>query len=358
MKDLIILQTCIPDYRKKLFTFLNEKYGEDFTLYGGADYFESTVKTDNSINFLNRVKNIYLFKRKGLFQTGMWRDILKARVVVLELNPRIISNWIILILRILLGKKTVLWGHAWPKNGERSLTDVIRGGMRQLGSQILVYTVSQKRELQIKMPHKNITCAPNAVFYKKEMVNNSDNDLIQNIIYVGRLTESKKPLFLVKAFNKVLGFLPTEAKLIIVGEGEEKQNLLNYINDNNLEGRVLVKGHIGSYEKLKSLYDTSLLSVSPGYIGLSVTQSFGFGVPMIVSKFEKHSPEIEAVKEGNNSVYFETDNVDSLADKILDFYNNRGYWLKQREQILDFCKENYSIEVMAEAFVSLNPKKI
>lgn len=353
MKDMIILQTCIPDYRKKLFVYIQESLGNRFSLYGGDDYFESTVKTDSSIIFLKRIKNIYFLNRMLLIQSGMWGPVLTSRITVLELNPRIISNWIILILRIILGKKTVLWGHAWPKNGENSPTDKIRGVMRQLASVILVYTVTQKKELQVKMPNKKILCAPNSLFYKNEMLTNNDGGVIQNIIYVGRLTVLKKPLLLIKAFKKVLYQLPNEVKLIIVGEGGEKEKLINYVKINDLEKRVLIMGHISDYNKLKSLYNTSLVSVSPGYIGLSVTQSFSFGVPMIVSKQENHSPEIEAVIEGFNAKYFDTDNIDSLSNGILELYENKSYWLNKREDISNFCKDNYSIEVMSEAFFDL-----
>lgn len=353
MKDIIILQTCVPDYRKKLFVYIQESLENRFGLYGGDDYFEASVKTDRSIIFLKRIKNHYFFGRRFLVQWGMWLDILKAKTVVLELNPRIISNWIILFLRIFLGKKTVLWGHAWPKNGKNSPTDKIRGAMRQLASVILVYTVTQKNELQLKMPKKKILCAPNSLFYKNEMLSNNDASVIQNIIYVGRLTALKKPFLLLMAFKKALYQLPNEVKLIIVGEGEEKEKLINYVKINDLEKRVLIMGHISDYNKLKSFYYTSLVSVSPGYIGLSVTQSFSFGVPMIVSKDENHSPEIEAVIEEFNAKYFDTDNIDSLSNRILELYENKSYWLKKREDISNFCKDNYSIEVMSEAFFDL-----
>ena len=74
---------------------------------------------------------------------------------------------------------------------------------------------------------------------------------------------------------------------------------------------------------------------------------------MIVSKQENHSPEIEAVIEGFNAEYFNTDNIESMSNRILEFYENKNYWLNKREDILSFCKKNYSIEVMAESFSKL-----
>ena len=113
IKRLIILQTTAPDYRKKLFSFLKQKLKQNFGLYAGDHYFESSVKTDRTITSAKNVKNIFLFRNKLLYQTGkIWREVLGDNVIVLELNPRIISNWLILLIRKLLNKKTVVWGHA------------------------------------------------------------------------------------------------------------------------------------------------------------------------------------------------------------------------------------------------------
>ena len=203
------------------------------------------------------------------------------------------------------------------------------------------------------MPHKIIKAAPNAVYYKNEMKTNHDLDSINNIIFVGRLIEEKKPMFLVKAFHKSLENLPKETKLLIVGEGEQKPKIESYINGNNLSNRINIFGHISEYNLLKKLYFTSLLSVSPGYVGLSITQSFSFGVPMLISKDERHSPEIEAAIENKNSVFYETDNVESFSKQIIMFFKNKIEWISRRDQIVNHCKDNYSIESMSSAFSEL-----
>jgi glycosyltransferase involved in cell wall biosynthesis len=352
MSKLLILQTTVPDYRKKFFNFLKENI-DNFQLFAGEAYFQPSIKTDNSIIFREPAKNIYLFNRKILFQTGMWKPVLKANFVVLELNPRIISNWVILILRNVLGKKTILWGHAWPRNGKKNKSDIIRNLMRKMADKIIVYTNTQAKELSRKMPNKIILSAPNSLFFSNEMKTSVDKNLIKNIIYVGRLNKDKKPFFLVKAFYKNLNQFPTDVNLIIVGDGPEKNKIESFISSNNLNCRIILKGHISSYDVLKKIYDRSLLSVSPGYIGLSITQSLGFGVPMLVSKNENHSPELEAVIENENSLFFKTDNIDNLSDQLLSFFKNKKYWIAQREKINSYCKENYSIESMAKTFINV-----
>jgi len=354
MKELVIIQTAVPDYRKRLFQYLKSKLGDNFILYGGEKYFEESVKTDYSMGFIKTVENHFLLNNKALIQTGMWSEALKCEILVLEMNPRIVSNWILLTVRNLFGKKTILWGHAWPRLGKDSKSDRIRHIMRILAHQIIVYTKTQKVELEIKMPSKNIKAASNALYYKEEIQFIKTNaSEINNLIYVGRLTELKKPLLLVQAFANSLERIPSNASLIIIGEGGEKRKIIDYIRNYKLEDRIQLLGHIDDYKSLRKLYSKCLFSVSPGYVGLSVIQSFCFGVPMLVSKNENHSPEIEAVKESENSLFFETNNINDLSLKISDIYLNKNHWINKRDVISQNCKDNYSIEEMGKKFLEI-----
>ncbi|APD06083.1 hypothetical protein UJ101_00542 [Flavobacteriaceae bacterium UJ101] len=353
MKEYIILQTVSPDYRFKLYDILSKKFGASFSIFAGKESFEDNITSNLKTTNLTLVKNFFFFNKRFLFQTGMWNRAVICKVIVLEMNPRVISNWIILILRMILRKKTVLWGHVWSIGGSKERTNILRSWMRKLGSMVIVYTKSQKIELRRAENRIKVYYAPNALYYKSEMLCSSVEDDIRNIIYVGRLTKEKKPLILVKAYMKILPYIDVDSKLIIIGEGNERKRIEKFIILNGLENRVVLTGHISNYLILKEYYDKALCSVSSGYIGLSVTQSLGFGVPMIVSKNENHSPEIEAVKEGFNAVFFETDNVNSLGEKIINFFENKSQWVKKRSEINIDCKSKYSIESMSKTFINI-----
>ena len=351
MKNLVIIQTVIPDYRKGFFNAIENALDQHFELYGGDFYFEKSVKSDCTIP-KKRTRNYFIFNNKLLFQTGIWHLLFKDVILVLEMNPRILSNWVFLIIRKIINRKTVLWGHAWPRKSAFSKSDNIRNLMRLLANKIIVYTKQQQHELKTKMPKKIILAAPNAVLSTSKMeFSMSDNKF--NIIYVGRLTKLKKPLFLVKSFASEIHKYPQETKLIIIGEGEEKNIIKNYIVKKKLSKRIELLGHISDYEKLKELYFTSFFSVSPGYVGLSITQSFGFGVPMLVSKEENHSPEIEALNVNENGLFFETNNEDNFNQVLLNAFKEREMWNSKGLQIVKFCQKNYSTESMAETFIKL-----
>ena len=112
---------------------------------------------------------------------------------------------------------------------------------------------------------------------------------------------------------------------------------------------MFLKGGIYDKNMLEKIYKTALCSISPGYVGLSIIQSFSFGVPMIVSKNENHSPEIDAVIENQNAVYEQT----SLSETILKFFNNKDYWISRRVHIKRHSQRNYTIEKMAMPFFEI-----
>ena len=137
----------------------------------------------------------------------------------------------------------------------------------------------------------------------------------------------------------------------MVGEGEEREKVSVFLKTNNLEEKIIIKGHINKYEELRELYDNSFFSISPGYVGLSITQSFGFGVPILVSKNENHSPEIEAVIPDKNALFYETDNYLSFIEVLQKAYSDKEYWKSRRPNIVSYCKEKYSVESMAKVFI-------
>ncbi len=91
-----------PGLQKKIIKNNLESY---FELYSGDYYFEKSVKSDVSIYFRKRVKNYFFWRRNFLVQTGIWSIASGDDILILEMNPRIITNWIILLYRRISQKK-------------------------------------------------------------------------------------------------------------------------------------------------------------------------------------------------------------------------------------------------------------
>jgi glycosyltransferase involved in cell wall biosynthesis len=354
MKRLVIFQTVTPDYRKKFYQRLSFLKEGRLVVYAGDECFQKSVMSDKSID-KKKVVNAYFFNRKLLFQFGnMWVELFKNSTLVVGLNPRIISSWIFLAIRKALGLDTYVWGHAWSRKGIGSKSNYLRFVMQKLATGTIVYTKSQKKELKSRHPKLKVYSAPNALYLKEEMsVQMYSKELTKDIIYVGRLTKQKKAFFLVKTFHKNIHQFPQETKLILVGDGPMWENIKGYILKYNLSKRILLKGHLSDYKLLRGLYAKALFSVSPGYVGLSITQSFAFGVPMLISKYENHSPEIEVAKENENAIFFETDNAADFVLKARMIFENSAEFNQKRSTIALMCKQEYSVEKMANTFTKI-----
>jgi glycosyltransferase involved in cell wall biosynthesis len=300
---------------------------------------------------LTAVQNHFLFGRRLLWQSGMWSQVLRARVAILEFNPRIMSVWILLVARRALGRRSVLWGHAWPRAGRHSKTVWLRQVMGRLGNGMIVYTESQANELREWMPGVRVTAAPNALYPAAAMGAAFGDSPPTDFIYVGRLVPGKKPELLVDAFLRAADRLPNESRLIVVGDGPARAALEAIVKESGSSDRVTFTGHIADPGTLKALYAGSLASVSPGNAGLSITQSFSFGVPMIIARRERHGPEIEAARDGENCVMFEEDNPAALADALVGVWDSRYRWIKARDAIAQDCAERYSADLMASRII-------
>lgn len=349
----LIIQTCVPSYRLNVYKKITLE-NPNVKIISGDEYNSSTIKSDKNTPNVIWVKNYFFFKRKLLFQKLPWTKVFNSKSVIIEFNLKIVSFYIVFFIRLLLNKKTYLWGHAWSKKGRESKIEYFRYVFKKMSAGFIAYTLQQKQELEQQLPNKKIYAACNSIYSKNQMnpIYKSPDEIL-DVIYVGRLVQDKKILFLVKAFHEKLHKLPSNAKLIIVGDGDQAEEIKNYVVANNLSNKIILKGAISDYKTLQELYATSLVSVSPGYVGLSITQSLGFGVPMLISKDEIHSPEIEAANIGFNSIYFETDNVTDLINSFLQLFEEKESWIAKRDEISKNCRNNYSIEIMAKPFLKI-----
>lgn len=354
LRDVRVLQTCLPDYRAAVFAEAARRLPREFRLFSGADYFTPDVRvTDDCYDWRSPLHNRFLLRRKSLWQEGAIKTMLSADVVVMELNPRILSNWVILVLRSSFGAPSVLWGHTWARQGVESSANILRLLMMRMAAAVLTYTHTQRRQLQKMLAGKAIFTATNSLVSARDCVPACErvSDLFR-VIYVGRLNPSKKVRLLVEGFARACAKLPPEVELCVVGEGSERAGLAALALELGIENRVRLLGHISNPIILRDLYGGSFCSVSPGYVGLSCIQSFSFGVPLLVADKEPHAPEIEACENGRNSVFFQANDPDDLARKLTAIWADRANWFEKRHEMSEDIAKNYSVESMVGGLIA------
>lgn len=351
---LLLQQVVIPDYRLPLFLLLKQSLGDQFEVFAGETDYNITPKTTPlAWDHFDKVINHYFFKRRLLWQGGLLQKMVSAHLLIASANMRNLTVVSALFLRKVLRRKTILWGHA---QGQTRIGSLLRGLFLRHCHHFIAYTESQAAYLSSKYPWLKVTAAPNACVHEKDCYPLPVPAYeVQNVLYVGRLVSEKKPGLLLQGFHHAVtnNFIPGTAKLIIIGEGPEKVHLIAEAQKLNLQERVEFPGHISDVDTLRTHYSRAVCSVSPGYVGLSATQSFSFGVPMLVAKDEFHSPEIEACQEGFTAMFFESDNPEALSKGLQDFYESKVLWYSKRTEICEWTKSNYTYETMRDRFLQV-----
>lgn len=152
-------------------------------------------------------------------------------------------------------------------------------------------------------------------FYDKPIRNNNNH----NIITVGSLTSDKNIDVVIKSFKEVYKNF-SDAKLLIVGEGQLKSDLLNLVKEYNLENVITFYGQVPN----KKVYE--LLSNSNIFVLPSAPE--GFGITYVEAMYNGCIPigtigeGIDGfIKNGQNGFLVYVDEND-IIEKINYIFNN------------------------------------
>lgn len=353
--NMLIIQVCVPDYRVGLFSAVYGRF-KALTVATGPEYFSPTVRdaAAGEVWAVSR-SNAFFLGRRISWLGSHWRMIRNRTLVIHEWNPRILSLWRDLIVCRFNGIPFVLWGHAWGNDGPRGIMFWLRHWVARRANGIMCYTESQAKLTRSLNPSVPVISAPNACLRRSDCGVGGIESGRDAVIYVGRLVNKKKVGLLIEGFARACqrGINEFRAKLVIVGAGPARTMLEERARELGIAERVSWLGHEANPQVLRTIYGQAFVSVSPGYVGLSLTQSFAFGVPALIARDEPHSPEIEAAKEGVNARFFTSDNPDDLASKLQGAWSEWRGIESERKKLSAWTADNYSFEKMAERFCEM-----
>jgi len=184
---------------------------------------------------------------------------------------------------------------------------------------VLVVSEHQKQEvLKLKIPVNKIIVTYNPVndiIFKPK----PENILFNKIAFVSRLDEFKGGLRTLKAFHQLLSTHP-DYELKIVGEGEEKIAIENYIEESQLQNKVKMKGLLTKAEIAKTLKTVDFLVFPSRHetFGLVVAESLSSGVPVVCTN--QTAPK-EFVNE-SNGILVTPDDVSAIHQGMLQLIEN------------------------------------
>lgn len=189
-----------------------------------------------------------------------------------------------------------------------------------------------------------------ASIVKKLGINLSD----KVILCVGRLVAKKGFLYLIRAFPFVLKHIP-DAKLVIVGDGDQKDELEQEVDKLNIKSQVIFAGTI-SYDQLSKYYNLGDVFVMPsirdeaGNIDASpvaMMEAMSCGTPVVATKFSGND---ELIQSGKTGFLVSEKESDEIAKAIVNLLKE-GSGEKRKEAVRQIAIDNFSTKVVARRYI-------
>ena len=175
------------------------------------------------------------------------------------------------------------------------------------------------------------------------------------VIFVGRIAQEKNIEFLLQAHKK-LTEISKNIKLLIVGDGPDKDKYVDLVNEQSLSDKIIFTGRV-KQEEIENYYKVAKVFVTASTTetqGLTVIEAIASDlIPLCIN--DKAFNKILSKKNLFN-------NEKEYIEKLLKFVDNENLRIKcinDNKKIIDkFSMEEYALKVINTYSEIVNPKEI
>ena len=194
--------------------------------------------------------------------------------------------------------------------------------------------------IKLGINSKKCKVVPNGVDLSFFKMNRLYSKKPRKIIFIGRLLKNKGPLILVKSASLVRKKIP-DVQFILVGDGPLRDNIEKYCQKNNLASNIKFLGWV---RDIREIMKESDLYVRPSYLDgmpLGVLEAMAAELPVIATKI---SGTTEIVEHGKTGHLINADNIEELAEAIIELLMNPSYMKKIAKNGFEFVQSKYDWE--------------
>lgn len=339
---VLLIQEYIPHYRVPIFNELAKNV--DLTVI----FSEGEVSEDKKFNCMKipTFRFYHKIHKKNIIKLAKQYD-----VVISLMDFSFFTNRLMSVLR-LKKYKLAYWGIGVPAGyNQRYDSDdkIFKKSYKWVkNADALIFYCDYPINKYIKYGQKKekLFVANNTV---KIMPIEIDEEKKKDILFCGSLYRQKKIFELLDNYKNAYEINKNIANLLIIGDGEEKEKIKQWINENSLDNKIKLIGAIYDEDKLVYYFKNAIICISPDQAGLSVLKSMGYGVPFVTYKNAITGGEIFNIKDGENGVLL--DSFDQLQDVILQCSENREKYINMGKKAQLFYNQNRKVEHMVEGFL-------
>ena len=286
--------------------------------------FLTTEKFMSQLEKYKRNKNIIRKLMYSIYLTLKKRIAIKKTMKFLSYSDIIIDYDMGLLRKLhklkLDNKVIVGWSHAGqgqlPSNSKKR---------KNLEKYDYIVTINEemKKGYERNTKHPKILKIYNFMDFK-EILAKSNAKIIDNynsyILNIGSLTENKNQRLLIRAFANLKKNYDIAEKLILIGEGKEKQQLLKLINELNMEEEIFLLGQKKNpYKYIKNSLLYVICSKNEG-LPLTCIEALALGKMVIATNTNGTREILENSKYGK---IIEKDSIESLEKNLYFYIKNK-----------------------------------
>jgi glycosyltransferase involved in cell wall biosynthesis len=131
-------------------------------------------------------------------------------------------------------------------------------------------------------------------------------------------------------------------RFVLIGDGEEKENIRSFVEKNALKDIVFVLGNKDNVINQLKYIDLVLLCSYIEGLPLTPLEAFSQGVPVIATNIPGTNEEIE---NGVNGYLVEMKDIDGFKKKIMNIYHNKEEYIIMKKRCVEIFNKKFNGEI-------------
>lgn len=364
-----IVQSWLTPYRVPFYDLLRAELSERSiglkVIYGQAGREEGAKRGHTELPWGTYVANRYL-RLRG--KEVSWQPCLAAvdgaDLIIVEQALKRLVNGLLLAQQHLTGRRVAFWGHGRNFQAHRAWPG-IEGTKRCLSRQAhwwFAYNELSARAVEgLPYPASRITVVNNSVDTRslrsaREAVTGEEVAALRSRLgissnhvglFVGGMYPDKRLGFLLECCQRIREVMP-DFELVLVGDGPDAPLV-----------EAAARRHPWVHwdgprfgPELAPYFAAARAFLMPGLVGLAALDSFAFGLPLVTCELPYHSPEVDYLVPGVNSVVVrEAHDQAAYANAVVELLEQPATWARLA-RASSAAASSYGVEAMAGRFAA------
>lgn len=308
-----------------------KRRGNDVTIFTMTKEINSYAKEDAGINVIYNTFNIKSGKLSYL--NGLWKTSKEISHTIRKEKPDVISIQYVGYLAMLFYFINIFWKKPYTvsihgsdivksrkvNSIEKWIINRILNGANKIISNSEYLSQQIEPLVSKSYINKTVTLGNGIHVIDYKPVEYRISDRI-NIIGIGRFSYKKGFDILISAFSEV-NKKKSNCKLILAGDGIEKENCETLSKKMNLQDKIEFTGYIENKD-IRNVFERGDIFVLPSRnesFGVVVLEAMAYGVPVIITN---SGGVVEIIDNGRTGFIVDVENHVDMAEKIIMLIEN------------------------------------